>query len=79
MHSSLEVLGCSFAVGCGEGYSLHSTRHTHATHLLRATGNVKAVSRRLGHSDIRVTLRVYAHVLDGDDEALASVMGAMMA
>lgn len=41
----------------------HDLRHTHATLLLRAGVNPKVVSERLGHSDVRVTLKVYSHVL----------------
>lgn len=66
------------AIGCDEGFSLHSTRHTHATHLLRATGNIKAVSVRLGHADTSVTMRTYAKVLNGDDAALAKAIGSVM-
>jgi integrase len=41
----------------------HDMRHTHATLLLAAGENVKAVSERLGHANITITLQVYAHVL----------------
>lgn len=44
---------------------VHDLRHTAATRLLRATGNLAQVQRLLGHSDIRTTAR-YAHVLDED-------------
>jgi integrase len=67
------------AIGLDEGYSLHSTRHTHATHLLRSSRNLKAISRRLGHSDVNVTQRIYAKVLDGDDEELAAAISDVMA
>lgn len=43
--------------------SVHSLRHTFATLLYRATGDLLLVSRALGHRDIRATLR-YAHVED---------------
>jgi integrase len=46
-------------------------RHTHATSLLAQGHNVKAVSLRLGHASIKVTLEIYAHVLPTDDKALA--------
>lgn len=59
------------AIGLDEGYCLHSTRHAHATHLLREKMPLKAVSERLGHANVEVTLAVYAGVLTGDDEALA--------
>jgi hypothetical protein len=32
---------------------------------------VKVVSQRIGHADIAVTLKVYAHVMPGDDEDAA--------
>ena len=43
----------------------------HATALLRAGKSIKAVSRRLGHSTVELTLRVYVHVLPADDHDLA--------
>jgi integrase len=49
----------------------HDLRHTHATQLLAAGHSIKAVSQRLGHAGIELTLRVYAHVLPSDDDKLA--------
>lgn len=46
-------------------FRFHDLRHTFATRLLRQTGNIKLVSRLLGHTSIDTTAR-YAHVLDGD-------------
>lgn len=45
----------------------HDLRHTFATRMLRQTGNLKLVSRLLGHSSIETTMR-YAHVMDTDLE-----------
>jgi integrase len=42
---------------------LHDLRHTHASHLILAGANIKAVQERLGHSDVVVTLNIYSHVL----------------
>ncbi len=42
--------------------SFHDLRHTHATIMLEAGVDLKTVSERLGHSSIRVTGDVYAHV-----------------
>ncbi len=42
--------------------SFHDLRHTHATIMLEAGVDLKTVSERLGHSSIRVTADVYAHV-----------------
>jgi integrase len=45
--------------------TLHSLRHCHASLLLAEGVNIKAISERLGHSDIRLTLQVYSHLLPG--------------
>lgn len=52
-------------------FTIHDLRHAHATYLLQQKMHIKAVSQRLGHSDIRITLGIYTHVLPGDDEVLA--------
>jgi len=45
----------------------HMFRHTHATEMMRATGGrVDLVSRRLGHSSIQTTLKIYSHLTDDD-------------
>ena len=51
-----------------EDFRFHDLRHTAATRVLRATGNIKAVQKMLGHSDITTTAR-YAHVLMDDVRA----------
>jgi integrase len=73
-HLSRLVGDAMAAVGLGDGYCLHSVRHSHATQLLRKKLPVKAVSQRLGHSDITTTLRTYAHVFAADDSELAQAM-----
>lgn len=42
----------------------HSLRHTHATMLLSAGANIKAVQERLGHKKLDLTLGVYTHVTE---------------
>jgi integrase len=56
----------------------YTFRHTAASLLLSAGVSVKAVAERLGHSDPSLTLRVYAHVLPGDQEKAAGVMGGFL-
>lgn len=41
----------------------HDLRHSHATLLLSKGVNVKVISERLGHSNIKVTLDIYSHIL----------------
>ncbi len=51
---------------------LHDLRHTHATLMLSKGVSPKAVSERLGHSSISLTLDTYSHVLPalGEDAAV---------
>jgi len=43
---------------------IHDFRHSHATFLINNGMNIVAVSKRLGHSDINITLKTYTHLLD---------------
>jgi integrase len=60
-----------------EAIRFHDLRHTHASHLIAAGHSIKAVSRRLGHADITITLKVYAHLMPNDDEKLAAGVEAL--
>jgi integrase len=66
------------AAGLGE-FSLHSLRHTHASTLLRNGENIRAVSKRLGHSDPAFTLRVYSWAMPAEDTKLANSIEAALA
>lgn len=44
--------------------TFHRLRHTHASYLLSQDIAIQYVSERLGHSDVNITLSVYAHLLD---------------
>jgi integrase len=55
-----------------EAVRFHDLRHTHASQLVAAGHSIKAVSQRLGHASIEITLRVYAHLMPNDDEKLAA-------
>jgi integrase len=50
---------------------LHGLRHSHASQLLDAGVNIKAVSARLGHASAALTLSTYAHLLPGADQDAA--------
>jgi integrase len=58
--------------------SLNSIRHVHATLLLQAGVPVKVVSERLGHSTIRLTLDIYAHVLPAMDAEAVERFAALL-
>lgn len=50
--------------------TIHQFRHSHATNLINDGVNVVAVSRRLGHSDVSMTLRIYTHLFQKIDTEL---------
>lgn len=45
----------------------HGFRHTHCSLLLEAGVPIKEVQERLGHSDIKTTMNIYAHVTKKDE------------
>lgn len=55
-----------------------SVRHATASILISSGVNVLVVARRLGHRDPAMTLRVYGHLLPGDADTAAAVMGAVI-
>ena len=57
---------------------LHVFRHTHASWLMAAATNPKAVSKRLGHSNVAFTLAVYTHPEKEEDRAAADTMETLM-
>lgn len=62
-----------------EGLRLHDLRHTHATMLVSSGLNIKAVSSRLGHASVGITLDLYSHAQREDDEKAACIIGDLMA
>ena len=61
-----------------EDVRLHDLRHNLASYAVMNGIPVPVVSRLLGHSDVRMTLR-YAHLADKDIETAAERVGAAMA
>lgn len=49
----------------------HDLRHLQATILINAGANVKAVSKRLGHSKVDITLNTYTNAIDSVDKKIA--------
>ena len=58
--------------------SLHSLRHSHGSQLLAAGVPLPVVSKRLGHTDVYTTARVYSHALASDESAAAEKWEAAM-
>ncbi|AVK62437.1 site-specific integrase [Lactobacillus sp. CBA3605] len=47
-----------------KGFHFHSLRHSHVAFLLANDVDLYVISKRLGHSDIGTTSRVYAYLID---------------
>ncbi|MFA5378695.1 MAG: site-specific integrase [Dehalococcoidia bacterium] len=58
--------------------SPHGLRHMHASILLRDGLSIPQVSRRLGHADASITMKIYAHVLnENEDDAVKAIGDAI--
>ena len=53
---------------------LHDFRHSHASILLNEGVNIIAVSKRLGHESIKMTLDTYSHLMDGNEDKLIDTL-----
>ena len=54
---------------------VHDLRHSHASYLLSSGVPITAISKRLGHSSISITMNVYSHQMKRDED---KVMNALL-
>jgi integrase len=64
-------------VALGLPYTLHALRHTHASALIAGGMDVETLSRRLGHANATITLKVYSHLFTNTDDRAVEIMGAV--
>lgn len=57
----------------------HALRHTHASLLVAAGVDIVEISKRLGHADPSITLKVYAHLFRTDDAKSAAAIDTTLA
>jgi integrase len=60
------------------GLSFHSFRHSCASILLAQGIPVRDVAEILGHSDVRLTLSTYAHVIEASRDRASGVMDRVL-
>lgn len=53
---------------------IHDFRHTHATLLVNEGINIQEIARRLGHSNVEITWKVYAHLYPREEERAVSIL-----
>lgn len=46
------------------GFHFHSLRHVHVAFLIGQGVDIYAISKRLGHANVNITLKVYAYLID---------------
>lgn len=54
--------------------TFHGLRHSHASQLIREKVDIVTISRRLGHANPSITLKIYAHEFDPTDASAADAI-----
>lgn len=66
-----------FAPGILKRASIHTLRHSYATHLLEAGVNLRVIQKNLGHSNIETTM-VYLHLTNKGMEDAYQIIDSLM-
>lgn len=57
--------------------TIHEFRHSHASLLCNAGINIKEIARRLGHSNVEITWRTYAHLYPAEEERAIAILNTI--
>lgn len=49
---------------------IHDLRHSHVAYLIEKNVNIYKISKRLGHSSASITMKIYAHLLDKEEDEI---------
>lgn len=53
---------------------IHDLRHSHASLLIGKGANIVAVSKRLGHKSVNVTLNTYSHLIEDAEKQIVEIL-----
>ena len=53
---------------------LHELRHTYCTFLIASGADIKTVQAAMGHNDSRMTVELYAHIVDEKKKAISGAV-----
>lgn len=56
---------------------IHDFRHTHATLLINEGISAQEIARRLGHSNVTTTLKVYSHLYPREEERALTILNSI--
>jgi len=56
---------------------IHDFRHSYASYLLHKNVNILAISKQLGHKDVKLTLSIYSHLLPESNDYLKEILNNM--
>lgn len=70
-------LGITVKNRLGFDFNFHMLRHTHASMLIQNGANPKDVQKRLGHSNISITLNTYTHTNEDSQRKVADLFDTL--
>ena len=56
---------------------VHDLRHSYASYLLQKNVSILAISKQLGHKDVKLTLSIYSHLLPEANDYLKEILNNM--
>ena len=66
---------CKYVAAAGLPYiRIHDFRHSHASLLINEGISIQEVARRLGHSNVEITWKIYAHLYPREEERALKVL-----